>query len=279
MRYNITNRRKSMSANNNMLNFLKADLWDDWGKQGTDQRKGVKAPPSQKPYPKDAVLFDLVAPENMTVGQIPLINAIRQRRSRREYSQDPLSLEELSFLLWATQGVDQEATRNFREWLAGAVGIPINEIPTLMRTVPSGGACHPFESYLLVNRVDGLQAGIYRYLAMEHKLLYLHGNPELDEKTVGKLPSMFLRGAVVFLWTAIPYRTEWRYTLVAPKMIAQESGHICQNLYLACEAIGAGTCAVGAYSQKLMDDLLGVDGIEEFTIYVAPVGKIALTHG
>jgi SagB-type dehydrogenase family enzyme len=86
---------------------------------------------------------------------------------------------------------------------------------------------------------------------------------------------MLKRSAVVFLWTAIPYRTEWRYTIVAPKLIAQESGHICQNLYLACEAIGAGTCAVGAYDQKKMDELLGVDGEDEFTIYVAPVGKVA----
>lgn len=263
-----------MAANKTTLKFLKADLWEAWEKQGTDQRKGVKAPPSQKPYPQDANLIDLVAPGNLTVGQIPLINAMRQRRSRREYTQDPLSLEELSFLLWATQGVDQEATRNFREWLAGAVGIPVNEIPTLMRTVPSGGACHPFETYLLVNRVDQLEKGVYRYLSLQHKLLFLYGGPALEEKVAGKLPSMFQRSAVVFLWTAIPYRSEWRYTIVAPKLIAQESGHICQNLYLACEGIGAGTCAVGAYSQGQMDDLLGVDGEDEFTIYVAPVGKI-----
>ena len=113
-----------------------------------------------------------------------------------------------------------------------------------------------------------------RYLSIEHKLLFLYGGQALHEKIDGKLPSMYMRSAAVFIWTAIPYRSEWRFTLVAPKMIAQESGHICQNLYLACEAIGAGTCAVGGYSQKQMDDLLGVDGEEEFTIYVAPVGKI-----
>jgi SagB-type dehydrogenase family enzyme len=80
--------------------------------------------------------------------------------------------------------------------------------------------------------------------------------------------------AVIFVWTAIPYRTEWRYAAIAPKLIAQDSGHICQNLYLASEAIGAGTCAISAYSQPLMDAALGVDGIEEFAVYIAPVGKI-----
>jgi len=79
--------------------------------------------------------------------------------------------------------------------------------------------------------------------------------------------------AVVFIWTAVPYRMEWRYGLAAHKAIALDAGHVCQNLYLACEAIGAGTCAVAAYHQELMDRLLGVDGRDEITIYLAPVGK------
>ena len=76
------------------------------------------------------------------------------------------------------------------------------------------------------------------------------------------------------MWTVIPYRTEWRYSFISPKIIALDAGHVCQNLYLACEAIGAGTCAIGAYNQAALDALLGVDGIEEFAIYVAPVGKV-----
>jgi SagB-type dehydrogenase family enzyme len=79
--------------------------------------------------------------------------------------------------------------------------------------------------------------------------------------------------AVTFIWTVIPYRTEWRYSILSPKIIAQDSGHVCQNLYLACEAIGAGTCAIGAYDQDKMDRAIRVDGKEEFAIYVAPVGK------
>ena len=254
--------------------FLKADLWGEWERQETDQRKGIKPPANQKPYPQEATLIDLVPPDNLTMGQMPLIEAIRKRRSRREYTDEHLSLEELSFLLWATQGVDQEATKRYREWLAGVIGWSISDIPSLMRTVPSGGACHPFETYLVVNRVQELKPGIYRYLSVEHKLLVLEGGLIFETKVSDSLPPMLARSAVVFLWTAIPYRTEWRYTIVAPKLIAQESGHICQNLYLACEAIGAGTCAVGAYDQKTMDDLLGVDGEDEFTIYVAPVGKV-----
>lgn len=186
-----------------------------------------------------------------------------------------MSLEELSFLLWATQGVDQEATGVFREWLAAAVGIEVDEITTVLRTVPSGGPCHPFETYLFVNRVEGLERGLYRYLPLEHNLLFLRGGAAVERKVAETFPTWFQRSAVVFVWTAIPYRTEWRYSVVAAKMIAQESGHVCQYLYLACESINAGVCAVGAYDQGGVDDLIGVDGEREFTIYVASVGKIA----
>jgi SagB-type dehydrogenase family enzyme len=81
------------------------------------------------------------------------------------------------------------------------------------------------------------------------------------------------RGAVTFLWTTIPGRMEWRYGEASYKVIALDAGHVCQNLYLACEAIGAGTCAVAAYDQDASDALLGLDGDTEFTIYMAPVGK------
>ena len=79
--------------------------------------------------------------------------------------------------------------------------------------------------------------------------------------------------AVVFVWTTIPYRMEWRYDLAAHRVILLDAGHVCQNLYLACEAIGAATCAIAAYDQDLIDWLLGLDGKDEFVIYMAPVGK------
>jgi len=79
--------------------------------------------------------------------------------------------------------------------------------------------------------------------------------------------------AVTFVWTAIPYRMEWRYGLAAHRVILLDAGHVCQNLYLACEAIGAGTCAAAAYDQEKIDGLLGLDGKDEFVIYLAPVGK------
>jgi SagB-type dehydrogenase family enzyme len=250
--------------------FLKSDLWEEWRKIETDQRKGVPAPPPQKPYPKNARLIALVSPGDLAVGKMPLIEAIERRRSRREFSEEPLTLEELSLLLWATQGLSKIATRDATKKFPDASARP----RAALRTVPSGGARHPFETYLLVNRVSGLEPGLYRYLPLENKLCFLYADAELTEKVHEASYEQYVKNsAVTFIWTAIPYRTEWRYSMLSPKIIAQDSGHLCQNLYLACEAIGAGTCAIGAYDQEKMDLVLRVDGKEEFAIYVAPVGK------
>lgn len=246
--------------------FLKADLWEEWERLETDQRKQVPPPPLQKPYPEDAALIDLVAPADFTVGQMPLIEAIRRRRSLRQFTADPLTLEELSFLLWATQGMSKTGTGPGDVLWKGAA---------TLRTVPSGGARHPFETYLLVNRVEGLERGVYRYLPLLHKLCFLRAYAEIAdmvEETWGSRGSLW-ESAVVFIWTVIPYRTEWRYSVLSPKIIALDAGHLCQNLYLASEAVGAGTCAIAAYDQKRVDAIVNVDGEEEFVVYLAPVGK------
>jgi SagB-type dehydrogenase family enzyme len=227
----------------------------------SDQQKKVPPPPLQQPYPENAQLIDLVPPEKLSVGKMPLIDVIQNRRSHRQFSNESLTIEELSFLLWATQGVRS---------------VSRERINTL-RTVPSAGARHPFETYLVVNRVRGLDPGVYRYLPLNHKVYLLSRvTPEfLQELTEAAAEQSFIsKGAVVFIWTIVPYRSEWRYLSSAHKVSALDAGHVCQDLYLACEAISAGTCAVAAYDQKKMDSLLGVDGEDEFTIYLAPVGKI-----
>jgi len=236
--------------------FLKGDLWGEWRLLDRDQEKGVPPPPRQKPYPEDAQLMDLAPFETLSLGTIPLADVIARRRSRRDYTEEPLTVEELSFLLWATQG-------------------KCSENGTL-RTAPSAGARHPFETYLVVMRVTDLEQGIYRYLPLDHRLVLERADSDLEGPvTMGCLGQTFAgTAAVVFVWTAIPYRTEWRYSLISHKMIAIDAGHMCQNLYLAAESIGAGTCGIGAYDHKRMDELIGVDGHDEFTVYVAPVGKI-----
>lgn len=226
----------------------------------TDQNLGIPAPPVQKPYPPDAQRIDLKLPDELQcLFTTDLTAAIRDRISHRHFQNRPLTLDELAYLLWATQGV-----RESRK--SGSV----------LRTVPSAGCRHALETYLCVFNVEGLDTGIYRYLPLEHQLLLESNEERLAEKLgAAALGQQFAgRCAVSFIWTAIPYRMEWRYGTASYKVIALDAGHVCQNLYLACDSIKAGTCAIAAYHQQLMDKLLKVDGENEFVIYLAPVGKV-----
>jgi SagB-type dehydrogenase family enzyme len=226
----------------------------------TDQHRGVPPPPVEKPFAADAKRVELVPPGQWAgIPGVDLESAIRHRQSRRSFTGEPITPDELSFLLWATQGIRQQL-----------------DAGTALRTVPSAGARHALETYLCVFNVAGLEPALYRYLPLEHQLVFqfsdAHAPAALARATLGQ--SFTGRSAVTFIWTAIPYRMEWRYGVAAHKVIALDAGHVCQNLYLACEAIGAGTCAVAAYHQERMDQFLKVDGKDEFTIYLAPVGKI-----
>lgn len=225
----------------------------------TDQNKRITPPPVEKPCPPEANRIDLPKYDQLKdIGKIDLKAAIKNRESRRSYSHQSLSLEELSFLLWATQGIRENLDSGHA-----------------LRTVPSAGCRHAFETYLCVLNVQDLDQGVYRYLPIEHQLLFEFTEENLNKKIRHAVLGQRYPGeaAVTFIWTTIPYRMEWRYGLAAHKVIAIDAGHVCQNLYLACEAIGAGTCAIAAYDQVEMDKLLRIDGQDEFTIYLASVGK------
>jgi len=239
--------------------FLKSSIWKTIDFSTTDQSRGVRPPPAEKPFNPEDRRINLIKPRDWeSISEVSVETAIAQRKSRRSYTEDTIKLEELSFLLWATQGLrgKRSAVRNYR-------------------TVPSAGCRHALVTYIAAFRVEGISKAIYRYLPMSHQLVevIIHENLEslltqaaLDQSFAGK-------SAVTFIWTTIPARMEWRYSRTSYKVIALDAGHVCQNLYLACEVIGAGTCAIAAYDQEFSDKILGIDGVEEFTIYMAPVGK------
>lgn len=236
--------------------FLKDNIRKDIDFSKTDQNQGVQPPPVQKPVPEDAEVIDLPEPSDIDTS---LTEAIAQRRSRRSFSDNPLKLDELSFLLWATQSIRKELDSG-----------------QAYRVVPSAGCRHAFETYITAFKVDGLDKAIYRYLPLDHQLVKKKAKQDLENKMKKATFDQSFAGdsAATFIWTTIPYRMEWRYAEASYKVIAMDAGHVCQNLYLACEAVGCGTCAIGAYDQELMDDLLDVDGKDEFTVYLAPVGKV-----
>lgn len=251
--------------------FLRSDEWTDFDNIETDQCLDKPRPEVQKPYPENADLIDLVPPEEFTMGDAPLKQVIGNRKSHRWFTDEPLSLEELSFMLWATQGIRDVLSSEGNKYY--------------YRVIPSGGNRHALETYLSIHNVTSIETGLYRYLPVDHKLLVVRKDPEIS-KQVSKAtfdqtsskdeqPFYFVKdSAVTFIWTTVPYRMEWRYNIVSHKMIAIEAGHACQNLYLVCGAVGAGTCAMGAIDRIALDKVLGVDGEDEFSLYVAPVGKV-----
>jgi len=231
----------------------------------TDMMKRLPIPAIEKAAPEGAVLVELPEHEALwSLSDVRVSDAIRSRRSRREFTDDEIDLDQLAYLLWATQGVH---------------GLIRDGLVT-MRSVPSGGGMHPFETYISAHRVAGLAPGLFRYLAIEHKLLPLNADAaglpqQLTEAANGQ--AYVGNAAAVFCWTVRPYRTEYRYGDDSLKDILISAGHICQNLYLACEALGLGTCATVAYQQDALDKLLGVDGFDEIPLYLAPVGRVDAT--
>jgi len=238
--------------------FLTDRIREEVNFRATRQSCGVSPPPVQKPAPAGSSIIRLPDRQTWSIPSCDLQSAIASRQSRRRFTAESLSLEELGFLLWATQGV--------RSVLHEAA---------VLRTVPSAGCRHPFETYIAVLRVAGLESGIYRYLPLDDALVHIRVMENLPGNLTAATHGQSFAGqaAATFIWTVVAERTEWRYGEASYKVIALDAGHVCQNLYLACEAIGAGTCAIAAYNQTLLDGMLGVDGDDEFVIYLAPVGK------
>ena len=229
----------------------------------SDRSRDRPEPPAEKAVPAGAKRIALVPLAEIHLGETPLREAIAARRSARDFNAAALSMEELSFLLWATQGVTAVQTDE-----AGA-------ILQRFRAAPSAGARYPLETYLAISRVTGLAAGLYRYLPNEHELVLLREDAQVSGQLMAACYGTPAVGgaAVVFIWSAVPYRTEWKYTYLAHRMIAMEAGHVCENLYLAAESCRSGVCAALSYDQPHLDALIGVDGRDEFALYLACVGK------
>lgn len=225
----------------------------------SDQSRALPQPRLEEPHPAARTRIPLPHPREIETDPIPLREAMEKRTSLRTYEKAALSLSELAFLLWCTQGVK------------GAFPPAMT-----LRTVPSAGARHALETYLAISNVEGLEAGLYQYQALSHELAHLElGAFPGDEISQACLGQDFVRkAAVLFIWTAVPYRMTWRYGERGYRYLYLDVGHVCQNLYLAVEAIQCGACALGAFHDDQLNSLLQLDGENQFVIYLASVGKM-----
>ena len=222
------------------------------------QSKGLPQPPLELDYDSSKQIIDLPKPHELKIKDISLRQAIETRESIRKYSDQSLTLEELSWLLWCAQGVKE-----------------VMGTRATLRTVPSAGARHAFETYLLVNNVDGLQQGLYRFIAIEHKLFQVNQDEEIaDRITKAALDqSQVKKCNVTFLFVAVVERMRWRYGMRGYRYLHLDAGHVGQNLYLAAENINCGVCAIAAFEDEELNRVLDLDGEEQFVIYLLTVGK------
>jgi SagB-type dehydrogenase family enzyme len=229
----------------------------DWGRQ-------------PEPYKVYAGASRVALPDPRGFNGLSLEEAIATRRSRRDYAAGPLTLEELSRLLWAAQGITEKQ--------AG------------LRAAPSAGALYPIELYPVIHNVVGLKPGIYHYAVRKHALELVskipvggrEGDFRAEVVSAGLGQGHLGEAAVCFVYfdsaqyklSAIFQRLRWKYRERTYRYALIEAGHIGQNLYLAATALGLGACAVGAFLDDELNDLLGIDGEQEAALIVISVGKV-----
>lgn len=212
-----------------------------------------KKPPQYKNYP-DSKVTKLPKP---TYRGMILEEAIEKRRSVRNYSDKPLSLPQLSQLLFSAQGLTGK----------------LYDQP--LRTVPSAGALYPFEIYVVANNVEGLPCGIYHYAVLNHSLeLVKLGNFGKEITDAGLKQEMLGDADVTFILSAIFDRVRHKYGERGFRYVYMEAGHISQNIYLQAVSLGLGSVCVGAFLDDEINQLIGVDGQNEAVIYLHAVGTL-----
>jgi SagB-type dehydrogenase family enzyme len=194
-------------------------------------------------------------PHQFPAQALSYVEMLKKRRSVRSFAPRPLSVNDLSLLLWASTGI-QRKERGYE-----------------FRTVPSAGALYPIETYIVVNNVEGLEKGLYHYNLRAHALEELKAADLKKETAHAALEQqMCAEAPVVLIWTAVFSRSKWKYGQRAYRYVYLDAGHIAQNLVLCAVSIGIGTCQVGAFFDEEVNKILGVDGVEESAVYLSVAG-------
>ena len=211
-------------------------------------------PETYKIYPKAIKTIKLTTPS--FDEDINFWRVIIERKSTRKFKNEPITLEQLSLLLFGMTGL----TRIFPQFA--------------FRTVPSAGGLYPIEVYPVINNVENLEKGIYHYNISNHNLELLKIGDFRIEVAKGCLDQRIaFTSAVNFIWTAIIERSKWKYLQRCYRYIYLDAGHIGQNFYLIAEALGLGACTIGAIFDDELNQLLEIDGVNETAIYVGVIGK------
>ncbi|WP_322445866.1 SagB/ThcOx family dehydrogenase [Robertmurraya mangrovi] len=217
----------------------------------------AKRPETYLTYPEAAVQIKLGKPDFSQYEEINLWKLLGSRRSKRNFVEQPLSLNELNILLWGTQGI----TADMGDYQ--------------LRTSCSAGALFPIETYLLINFVEGVQPGLYHLNVKDWILEGLKIQDVSDFAfTVTDHQEMAKVAGVNFVWTAMLERTRAKYKERAYRYILWDAGHVSQNLHTVANGMGLGVCTMGHWYDVEMNEFLGINGKEHMSILMASVGKI-----
>lgn len=204
------------------------------------------------PAAAGAAAGPVALPDPRADGPVSVERALRERRSLRHHAAGALSLADAGQLLWAAQGV------------SGRGGL---------RTAPSAGALYPLETYLLAGEVSGLAPGVYRYDPARHRLhAVAAGDRRRDLAAAAWGQGFMARTPAVIVLAAVPERVTRKYGRRGERYVHMEAGHAAQNVYLQAAALGLGTVAVGAFSDRAVKGIAAL-AADQQPLYLLPVGR------
>lgn len=207
--------------------------------------------PKDKMVPKNQNLISLFPPS--FEGKVSVEEALLKRRSVRSFKEEPLTLKEISQILWAAQGITEPSFGG--------------------RTAPSAGALYPIEIYLIVKNVKELSPGVYKYQPENHSLVFLFEekiSSQLADAALGQ--SFIAKAPAVLVIAGVFERTTKKYGERGERYVFMEAGHVSQNVYLQCVSLNLGTVAVGAFEDEKVKQILKMDS-KEYPLYIMPIGR------
>ena len=191
-------------------------------------------------------------PEPRHDSDVSIEQSMLLRRSIRSYTSEPLTLQEVSQLLWAAQGITDTLGR---------------------RTAPSAGALYPLEIYAVAGNVEDLSPGVYKYEPGKHQLeRVMDGDMRLELSSAALGQGSVRSGAIAFVFTAVYERITIKYGDRGVRYVHLETGHAAQNLCLQATAMGLGAVTVGAFEDEKVVEVLNLPEDEQ-PLYIIPVGR------
>jgi SagB-type dehydrogenase family enzyme len=236
--------------------FIKGTRYPDYST--VDLVLRVPEPAHELPVREGQKVIKLPSPKKFKVPDVSVRMAIESWEPVGFFARSSITLKELSYLLWCTQG--------FKRTVAETIQL---------RNIPSTGSRYPLETYFVAGEVDGLDTGLYRYLPKSNSIVAerIDSGLPLEMSTASMNFKVVTRAAVTFMWVAIPYRSTWALGNRGYRSILLEAGHTCQNLIMAAACFGHEVYPIDMFHDELIAKIANLDTETQWPVYLAAVGS------